>query len=140
MWGGGGRIAPLADIAGCWAIPAISPDGTHVYVNNNAPGNTVTVISVAPPRFAQPGWKEEIVAQILAGVIDDAGGWIELGGHIVRVPPREPVEAILAALPTQLAQRLTPLLAVPPQGDQPELVLRQHLMRAISEYHEESRG
>jgi hypothetical protein len=90
--------------------------------------------------LAHPGWSEEIVAQILEGVINDAGGLIVLGGHIIRVPPRGPVEAMLAALPAQLAQRLTPLLEAPPHGDQPEAALRQQLSHTIAQYRQEPRG
>lgn len=91
------------------------------------------------PSPVHPAWSEVIVAQILAGVINDGGGWIEVGGHIIRVPPREPVEAILAALPIQLAQRLVPVLETPPHGNQPESTLRQDLLKAITDY-QESRG
>ena len=97
---------------------AVSPDGTALYVTNNAAA-TVTVIAVAPAPIAPPGWSETLVAQILVGVINDAGGWIALDGKIIRVPPRQPVEVILAALPAQLARRLVPLLAVPPRAINP---------------------
>lgn len=90
-----------------------------------------------PPR---PDWSEQIVGQILEGVINDGGGLVLVGGHLVRVPPREPVEAILAALPAQLAQRLKPLLAAPPHGDLPQLALRQQLTHAINQYQEQARG
>jgi YVTN family beta-propeller protein len=97
---------------------AVSPDGTALYVTNNAAA-TVTVIAVAPAPIAPPGWSETLVAQILVGVINDAGGWIALDGKIIRVPPRQPVEVTLAALPAQLARRLVPLLAVPPRATNP---------------------
>jgi YVTN family beta-propeller protein len=97
---------------------AVSRDGTTLYVTNNAAA-TVTVIAVAPAPIAPPGWSETLVAQILVGVINDAGGWIALDGKIIRVPPRQPVEVILAALPAQLARRLVPLLAVPPRATNP---------------------
>jgi hypothetical protein len=87
-----------------------------------------------------PDWSEQIVGQILEGVINDGGGLVLVGGHLVRVLPREPVEAILAALPAQLAQRLKPLLAAPPQGNLPQLALRQRLTQAINQYAAQSRG
>jgi hypothetical protein len=40
----------------------------------------------------------ELVAQILTGVINDAGGWIIVGGKLGRVPPRSPEVAVLNAL------------------------------------------
>ena len=118
---------------------AISRDGSTLYVTNNS-ANTVTVIAVAAPPVGRPDWSETLVAQILVGVINDAGGWVNLGGKIIRVPPRQPVEAILAALPSQLAKRLTPLLKSRPQGAKPEVVLRQELSKAVAEYQKESRG
>jgi hypothetical protein len=90
-----------------------------------------------PPR---PVWSEQIVGQILEGVINDGGGLVLVGGHLVRVPPREPVEAILAALPAELAQRLRPLLAAGPQGELPQLALRQQLTHAINRYQAQSPG
>jgi hypothetical protein len=94
----------------------------------------------ARKSLPHPDWSEQIVGQILEGVINDAGGLVLVGGHLVRVPPREPVEAILAALPAQLAQRLRPLLAARPQGELPQLALRQRLTQAINQYAAQSRG
>jgi hypothetical protein len=85
-------------------------------------------------------WSEELEAQILTGVINDAGGLVRLGGHIGRVPPRGPVEAILAALPPKLAQKLAPALKAAPHGDQPEAALRERLSQVIAQYQNESRG
>jgi hypothetical protein len=88
----------------------------------------------------KPVWSEVIVGQILEGVINDGGGLVLVGGHLVHVPLREPVEAILAALPTRLAKRLRPLLEAPPQGDLPQLALRLQLSHAINEYAAQSGG
>jgi hypothetical protein len=96
-------------------------------------------VTAAPP-LPHAHWSEEVEAQILLGVINDAGGFIRLGGHIGRVPPRQPVEAILAALPAELAQQLVPLLRASPHGKQPEAALRQQLAHAIVRYQEQSRG
>jgi hypothetical protein len=38
------------------------------------------------------------VAQILAGVVQDGGGWIILNGKLIRVPPRAPVLEALKEL------------------------------------------
>jgi hypothetical protein len=40
---------------------------------------------------------DEIYAQVFGGVAKDGGGWIIVGGKIVRVPPRSPVIKILEA-------------------------------------------
>jgi hypothetical protein len=111
---------------------------------DGATGNQVTLSGSARvgarASLPHPAWSEEIVGQILEGVINDAGGLVLVGGHIVRVPPREPVEAILAALPAQLAQRLRPLVEAKPQGNLPQSALRQRLSRAIAQYQAQSRG
>jgi hypothetical protein len=113
--------------------------GIWWYKNDPYKGGLEARISARKP-LPHPIWSEEIVGQVLEGVINDAGGLVLVGGHIVRVPPREPVEAILAALPTQLAQRLKPLLQTPPQGDLPQLALRQRLSHAIAQYQAQSHG
>ena len=40
----------------------------------------------------------ELVAQILVGVVQDGGGWIIIGGKLYKVPPREPITALLELL------------------------------------------
>jgi len=47
----------------------------------------------------------ELVATILAGVVQDGGGWIIVGGKLIRVPPRGPVLEALVELAAQ-AERL----------------------------------
>jgi hypothetical protein len=42
----------------------------------------------------------ELVAQILVGVINDAGGWVIVGGKLVRVPPRSPLLRVMESLLT----------------------------------------
>jgi hypothetical protein len=96
----------------------------------------VTAVQALP----RAQWSEEVEAQILLGVINDAGGFVRLGGHVIRVPPRQPMEAILAALPAELAQQLVPLLRASPHGKQPEAALRQQLAQAIARHQEQSRG
>jgi hypothetical protein len=65
-----------------------------------------------PPRPSQidPRRKDEIVALILYGVINDAGGLVLINGQLKPVPPRGPVTEILAALPPALAERVAPLV------------------------------
>ena len=113
--------------------------GIWWYKDDPYKGGLEARISVRKP-LPHPDWSEQIVGQILEGVINDGGGLVLVGGHLVRVPPREPVEAILAALPAQLAQRLKPLLAAPPHGDLPQLALRQQLTHAINQYQAQSPG
>jgi hypothetical protein len=105
---------------------------------HKASGLKARVTAVA--SLPRAHWSEEVEAQILLGVINDAGGFVRLGGHIIRVPPRQPVEAILAALPARLAQQLVPLLMAAPHGKQPEAALRQQLAEAIARHQEQSRG
>jgi hypothetical protein len=50
---------------------------------------TMRSISVVPPG---------IIAQIIAGVIQDGGGLVFVGGHIVRIPPWDPGMDVLNAL------------------------------------------
>jgi hypothetical protein len=40
----------------------------------------------------------EISAEILFGVIQDGGGWVIIGGKLVRIPPRQPLIRILKQL------------------------------------------
>jgi hypothetical protein len=90
----------------------------------------------AKAAIARPGWSQ-IAVQVLAGVINDGGGLILQGGHIIHVPPNGPLEAIFAALPAQLTQRLRPLVEAAPHGDKPEATLRQQLSQAIAQYQRE---
>jgi hypothetical protein len=124
-----------------WDYPADvgPPPGWQKYDYESPPGGVKARVTAVTPSV-RPAWSEVVVAQILAGVINDGGGWIEVGGHLIKVPPREPVEAMLGALPAQLAQRLTALLRAPPLGQHPEAVLRQRLMNEIAQYQGESRG
>jgi hypothetical protein len=39
-----------------------------------------------------------IAAQILVGVAEDGGGWVIIGGKLVRIPPRSPLVAVASAL------------------------------------------
>jgi hypothetical protein len=78
------------------------------------------------------GRLEPIVAQILTGVINDAGALILLAGSIIPLPPRGPVEAILAALPAHLAQTLTPLVETRPRDAESAGALRRRLAHTIA--------
>lgn len=46
----------------------------------------------------------EIVAEIIAGVVQDGGGWIIINGNFIRVPPRGPVFEALEALAAEAEQ------------------------------------
>jgi len=113
---------------------AISRDGSTVYVTNNESPYTVTAVAVAPAPIPHPNWSETLVAQVLIGVINDAGGWVKLGGKVIRIPPRQPVEAILAALPSSLSRRLTTVLETAQHGIESEAALRQQLAQVVAEY------
>lgn len=114
--------------------------GIHWYKDKVAYKGGLEARVTAKATIAHPDWSAKLVAQILEGVIQDGGGTEVLGGHLVRVPPRQPVEAILAGLPPQLVQRLTPVLERPPQGEHPEQALRQQLSHAVAQYQKESRA
>jgi hypothetical protein len=53
---------------------------------------------------------EQLAAVILYGIIQDAGGVAVVGGSIVRVPPHGPISETLASLPSELSERIAPLL------------------------------
>jgi hypothetical protein len=56
------------------------------------------------------GRLEEIVAVILFGIIQDAGGIAVVDGRFVHIPPRGPISESLASLPNGLSERIAPLL------------------------------
>lgn len=121
--------------------PATIGTDDGVWYLNGIPPNRDAKLSLnarvtAKAALPHPGLSETAV-QVLAGVINDGGGLILQGGHIVRVPPNGPLEAIFAALPAQLVQRLRPLLEAAPHGDNPEATLHQQLSQAIDHYQTE---
>jgi hypothetical protein len=81
---------------------------------------------------------DTIVAHILFGVINDAGGVIVVDGHIIRVPPRDS-KTILSAIPPLLAQRLAPLLDARPGDAEAAAALRWRLAHEIARYRAEFR-
>jgi hypothetical protein len=121
--------ATIGSDDGVWYL-----DGTAATTRNAKQSLRARVTAKA--AIARPGWAESAV-QILAGVINDGGGLIQEGGHIIHVPPQGPLDAIFAALPAQLTQRLRPLVEAAPQGDKPEATLRQQLLQAIAAYQKE---
>lgn len=55
---------------------------------------------------AQPGFiPPELVATILAGVIQDGGGFVIVGGHIIRIPPWDPGVDILRGVSALVSAR-----------------------------------
>jgi len=50
----------------------------------------------------------EIIATIIAGVVQDGGGWIIVGGHLVKIPPWDPGVDILHALASAATARGIP--------------------------------
>jgi hypothetical protein len=114
------------------------PDQYEISPGHKGSGLNARITAVT--QLPHATWPEQIVAQVLTGVINDGGGIVLVGGHIVKVPPREPLEAILASLPSTLVQRLKPLLEAPPTGDRPEATLRQQLSQVVSQYQKEFPG
>jgi hypothetical protein len=120
--------ATIGSNVGIWYVNGVA--------TNRKAGRGLRARVTAKAALSRPGWSE-IAVRVLAGVINDGGGLILQGGHIIHVPPTGPLEAIFAALPAQLKQRLRPLLATAPHGDKPEATLRQQLSQAIAQYQKE---
>jgi YVTN family beta-propeller protein len=81
---------------------AVSPDGGTIYVGNASDG-TVSVISqvVQFPDLDLP----ELVGQTSGGVDVGGGGWLVIGGHFYKIPPRSPVlSAIMRAAAPHVAR------------------------------------
>jgi hypothetical protein len=64
-------------------------------LDQNSGSATLAVEYHAPPPVPQQG-----PGILIGGVASDAGGWIIVGNHIHRVPPRSPIEAALTSLGT----------------------------------------
>jgi len=98
------------------------PDGTRVYVAN-AFDDTVSVL--APLTQAVPSSRlPALVGELLGGVANDGDGWLVIGDHFYKIPPR-PVTAVAA-----IARTAAPCLGRP--IDNPKLgeQLRDSLARA----------
>jgi hypothetical protein len=63
--------------------------GIWWYKGNPYGGGLEARIS-ARKQLPHPDWSEQIVSQILEGVINDGGGLVLVGGHLVRVPHANP--------------------------------------------------
>jgi hypothetical protein len=85
-----------------------------------------------------PGRRDELVALILYGIIQDGGGVYILGGTVNKVPPRGPVTETLAALPSELAKQLAPLLRELPHDSDSANQLAKQLSSVISSYRKEN--
>lgn len=94
--------------------------------------------SAAPlPQNSSPIQKarlEELVAVVLFGIIQDAGGVAVVDGSFVRIPPRGPVSESLASLPTDLSERLGPLLKELPNTAIGINALAVQLERVVADY------
>jgi hypothetical protein len=75
---------------------AVAPDGAGGHVLYLATyGRSVWQAQVDYSPSKEPPHIPELVGEILFGIIGDGGGLIRIGPRIVRVPPRQPVTAIL---------------------------------------------
>ncbi len=63
-------------------------------------------ILLTPEYQATSDETDSVIARILWGIINDAGGIELVGGHLHHVPPRGPLHALLEALPAQLRSEL----------------------------------
>lgn len=60
------------------------------------------------PEWTYPtGRVKEIAAMILWGIINDAGGIQIVGGRLIPIPPRSPLDELLGALPAELNKALS---------------------------------
>jgi hypothetical protein len=78
--------------------------------------------------------REELVAAILFGVIQDGGGVAIVDGTIIRLPPRGPLPETLAALPTDLSGRIAPLLKELPSTANGINALAAQLTKVVVDY------
>ncbi len=85
-----------------------------------------------------PGRRDELVAVILYGIIQDGGGVYILGNTVKKVPPRGPVTETLAALPSELAKQLAPLLRELPHDSDSANRLAKQLSSVIASYRKEN--
>lgn len=67
------------------------------------------------------------LAQILVGVIHDEGGLVIRGGHIIRIPPRGPAQALLQSLASYAAAD-----NMPKQNHTEQLAIQQACLRSIA--------
>jgi YVTN family beta-propeller protein len=67
---------------------AVHPDGSRIYVINALDG-TVSVIAqvFAPP----PGNLPDLVGKVFGGAAAGGGGWLVIGNHFYKIPPRSPL-------------------------------------------------
>ncbi len=62
---------------------------------------SATVLVNVSPGFVPP----EVVGTIIAGVVQDGGGLVFVGGHIIRIPPWDPLVEVVRALAAVNAAR-----------------------------------
>ncbi|HEY4361587.1 MAG TPA: kelch repeat-containing protein [Bryobacteraceae bacterium] len=89
--------ATPADLQSCMVeVPGGLATGPYslVVIANGIPSLPVTVTVVPPLNVKIP----EEVAQILYGVVQDGGGLVIVGHHIIRIPPWDPGIALLNGL------------------------------------------
>jgi len=70
---------------------ALSADGTRIY----APNAFIDTVSVVAPlaQAAAPSRLADLVGRLLGGVSSDGGGWLVIGDHFYKIPPR-PLTAV----------------------------------------------
>ena len=84
---------------GPWGID-VSPNGDAVYVTTGG-DNTVAVLEddKAKPDNPNPKWPllhdPMLVGKVVGGVGGDGGGWLIIGGHFYKIPPR-PLRTVIA--------------------------------------------
>jgi len=74
-------------------IPAgvgVSPDGSRIYVTNSLAATVSVISNVFSWRWP------DLVGELLGGVAVGGGGWLVIGDHFYKIPPRPLAMAIIA--------------------------------------------
>ncbi len=89
-------ISPIEYVGQGPAQLAVSPDGARAYVPNSA-DNTVSVLKqVPPPLLPQGTWPDDLVGKLIGGLAQGGGGWLVVGAHAYKIPPRPLAVAAIA--------------------------------------------
>ena len=84
--------------------------------------------------------RETLVAQILWGIINDAGGVFVLGGRRHPVPPWGPLRELLAALPHELREELVAVIGrAPLDGPAAAQAFGSQIRGIVARYQQQNR-
>jgi len=96
--------APLADGVGSttfigdyFGLDASAKDFHVLWTDTRTGTQDLFYCDVATEKVERPGWGE-IYGTLVGGVAVDGGGYIIVNGHLIRIPPWDPMVQILIAL------------------------------------------